>query len=85
LTFAGVASNVFETAELTEMTSTERSRAFKANQKARGLVQCNIWMSKAQCAEFKRLFEMLAENPDLRVVSVATQDVKTGRMRGVKL
>lgn len=66
-------------------TATERARAFKAAQKARGLAQFNVWVTRKQQPELKALFDMLAADPDLRIVSVAVQDGKTGRMKGVKI
>lgn len=67
------------------MTTAERSQKFKAAQRAKGLAQFNVWIPAAQHPEFRALVEFLAANPSARIVSVATQDAETGRMRGVRL
>ena len=67
------------------MTTAQRSQRFKAAQRAKGLSQFNVWIGEAQKPEFRTLVEFLASNPTARIVSVATQDAETGRMRGVRL
>jgi hypothetical protein len=62
-------------------TSAERQRKFKQGMKDKGLVQCNVWITRQACAELQVAAELIAGNPDLRLVSFTLQDAKTGRMR----
>lgn len=66
-------------------TNTERQRAFAQRQKDKGFAQFKVWAQRKQLPELKALFEMLASDPNLRIVSVAVQDGATGRVKGVKL
>lgn len=63
------------------MTSTERSRTFKASQEAKGLVQCNVWIPRQAVAEFKLAAAKIALNPDLRLGRMVNE--KTGRIEGL--
>ena len=67
------------------MTSTERARAYKARMDDQDMAQFMTWLPRAQCAELRAVCEALKANPDMRVCSIALQDGKTGRMKGVKL
>jgi hypothetical protein len=67
------------------MTSTERATKLRERREALGLRQFNAWVSEPQHAELRALVEYLTANPDARVVSIALQNAKTGRMQGVKL
>jgi len=62
-----------------------KSPTVQGGSEGQGLAQFNIWANRKQIPELKALFEMLAADPQARVVSIAIQDGATGRMRGVKI
>jgi hypothetical protein len=61
------------------MTTAERSQKFKAGQRAKGLVQVNVWLPAAAAAEFRQAAEAIAANPgELRIGRLV--NVRTGRV-----
>lgn len=60
----------------------ERAARFKASRRAKGLVQCNVWVPAKVAADFKRAAELACENHALTIGRMV--DGKTGRMRGMK-
>jgi hypothetical protein len=66
------------------MTNAQRQARFADAQKAKGLVQCKLWVTRKTCAELREAAKLTASNPDLRFVSFTMQDTKTGRMKSVK-
>lgn len=60
------------------MTNTQRQRAYKARQKAKGLEQVSGWVLPHQVAEVQLLFKRLAADRDLNVGPVRNE--ATGRL-----
>lgn len=64
------------------MTSTDRQRRFKANMKAAGCIQVNVWVPAKAAADIQRAAELIRQDPALTVARLV--DVTTGRLKGLK-
>jgi hypothetical protein len=71
--------------EARRISNRQAQDTLRAKRAADGVSQLVVWLPRSQHPEWRALAKMMRDNPTLNVVSVALQDGKTGRMRGVKL